>query len=411
MTSTVHKSPSDFTLNVKDSFTKTSLNQISFKLDVVSMKAKVVPAIRAIDSYALGETLLKIEVFNQAVKFSTINYNLFADVLYELDSGNKTDLPAQEYMSFVLNSDKFLNFFSSVNEGTVLFNIDLTQRLLELKLNDLTLNLYLKANSEFVDYESSIKDHTVLSNKVSVDNIKKALDFCDLIFSKSEETNKTKEISISNDLIYTVSAFTGATCVSYSDFGSLDMCLRHELIKVFPSILSILSSDETKAFSTPKFLILKDATVMFGTILMDQSHAAIKESTKRKSIEDAPISKIFVNRKNLIRSLSTLSILLKDLQDDLVKFSFTHNQLKISVVDQITQKESYDLFKIDYEDADCELQVRFDSILSNLKFFGNREIVDIEISQVSESNKALRIREISNKLEFSSLLLDISESN
>ena len=406
----ITRDPLDFSLNIKESYLKTDQTSIKFSVDAASMKSKVIPSIRAIDSYAVGETLVKIEIFQKSIKFSTINYNLFADVVYDLDQNNRPGLGSDQFASFVINSDKFLSFFSSISDGSVLFNVDLEQRLLELRLNDLTLNIYLKANSEFIDYENSIRDYSLISENVSVESIRRALDFSDLIFSRSEETNKTKEINISKDLIYAVSPLTGASCVSYEDFGSLDICLRHELIKVFPQILSILDKSHTKAFSTSKFLILKDSNVLFGTILMEQSHSGIKTSTKKKAIEDGSLSRIFVNRKNLTRSLSILAILLKDLQDDLVKFTFTHNQLKVSVTDQVTEKESYDLYKIDYEGEDCSLSVRFDSILNNLKFFGNREIVDLEICQVSDSIKALRIKELFNGLQFSSLLIDVSDS-
>jgi len=394
----------NFTYNTKKDYTKSSLKSLDFTLPISHLNQKALQAVKILESFSSNETLVKFDLFRNVIKVSALHTTMFADVLFKLQNPIE-EIKENEYFSFVIASDLFIKFISVINEGELNFSIDYSSQTLVLKFQTLLINLQLKAPSEFLDYESLLEKPELCSNIFSTDKIKNAIDFSNLIFSKAEETNKLKEINLSKELVFALTTQVGSSGVKFENFGEIDYVINHGLIKVFSQMLSLFKESDSKIFKTDKFIVFKDSNILFGTPIPVNSNKELKTKINKVSFEMDAISKVSVNRKTLIQSLTALSILLKDLQDDLVKFTFNNNTLKVSVIDQVTNKESFDTFTIIYSGPEKVVNLKFDNILKNLKFFINRELVDFEVIVLSNNSNGIRITETHLGVSYSTFFI------
>lgn len=397
---------SSFKYFIKENLIKSSSKKISFAINAEDLNIKVIPVIKVIESYSSVETLIKVEIFNDSViKFSSINSKVFGDILFASKESFNFD---NDYFTFVISSDKFLKFLSLINNGKIFITVDLSINTLTLTYNTLEVNLEIKNNDDFTNYERTLNSFSIISEYLKTHKLKQSLDFTNMIFSKHDEINKSKEIHANNDLIFSNSSYIGCSACKFDSFGTIDYVINSDNIKIISSIIPLFDSEFTKVYTTDRSLLLKDSHILFGLPIPKASIKELKDKVNSLSFDKANIFSVQLNRKNLIQSLTALSIFLKDLQEDLVSFTFLNNMLKISVKDLVTDRESFDTFIINYTGSEISIKLKFDTILKNLKYFINRELVDIEILKLNENVQGIRIKEDHLGCSFISFLLDNS---
>jgi len=389
---------SDFSLNIKTNYSKSNTLKLDFNVDLAVLNQKALPMIKIVESYSSNGTLIKFDVFKNALKLSILNGNVFSDVLVPV----KIDiLQENEYITFLIESEKFTKFISFLSEGHIKFSVDLSSKTLGLSHANLLINLQIRANSEFMEYEHILQTAKIASDKLMIEKIKQSIDFCNLIFSKDDSKEEYKDINISDSLIFSRSDFIGSSCVKFSSFGALDHTINFNLIKIISQTLSLFKEAEVKMYKTDKFFIFKDTAILFAFPISNKSGLDIKDKIENLSFNIESKFNCSINRKQLIQTLSILSIFLRDLSDGLVNFTFSNQQLRVSVIDQVTERESFDTFSIDSNIPESvSISLNFDSILKNLKYFINRENVDLEIIKLENSKLGIRIVEEFNSSKF-----------
>ena len=398
-----------FEYNYKQNLNLSKLNKFTFELSFLQLNLKAISTLKILEAYGQGTKLIKFEIFKKAIKISSLSFDIFMDIKLPLEN-SISNLEDTEYFQFVIDSEKFLRFISILNSGNIIFEVSLSEQSLILHYKDLTLNLVLESPVEFLDYEKYLNNIELISNEFHCENIKHGLDFCNLIFSKQEETSKMKQIQLSNNLIFSHTLTIGSSAVFYENFGNVEYTINHNLIKVFSQILPLFNGIETKIYKTTKHTIFKDSTILLGIPSPINSSIDLKPQMETVCFQMNNISKFSLNRKDLIQSLTALSIFLKDLQDDNVTLTFSKDTFKLSVIDQVTSKESFDKYSVEYAGKEISISLKFDSILKNLKFFANRELVDIEILELKNKVHGLRVVEEHNSVKYSSFFID-SEAN
>lgn len=399
--------PENFDFNLKTNFVKSSLENFDFKLEFKQLSEKVLPVLRIFDSYA-DENLIKFEIYKNCIKISSSAFDIFSDIKIPLIN-ECVNLNDNEYFEFVLDSEKLLKFLNILSFGVIEFSVDLKDQSLVLRYKDLTLNLRLSISEEFFNYEKYFADRELISNEFHCDNIKNGLDFCNLIFSRNEEAAKIKQIQLSSNLIYAHTAYIGSSAVFYENFGNVEYSVSHSLIKIFSQILPIFKGSETKIYKTSQHTIFKDSNILLLIPSPVNSLKDLKSQIEKLSFGLEAINKFSLNRKDIIQSLTALSIFLRDPQEDPIKLVFENNTLRISVMDYLTSKESFDKFPIRYEGNKITVSLKFDSIMKNLKFFVNRDLVDLEVVSLEENINGIRVIEEHNGVKYSSFF--ISGSN
>ena len=382
-------------------------SSLTFGLSIEQLNTKVIPIIKILESYSSIETLIKFELFDSGIiKFSALNGKVFSDIL--LKSKHSFVFNTGDYFSFVVSSDKFLKFISLLTSGNLKFILDLKIHTLTLQYNTLEINLELKQIDSFLNYEKTLTSKELISNKFDTLKIKQGLDFSNMIFSKHDEINKSKEININNNLIFSQNPYIGCSASKFDSFGNIDSIINNDNIKFLSTTLSILNPDITFLYKTDRSILIKDNDVLIGIPLPKMSIIELKNKVNDILFERQSKCRVQINRKNLIQSLTALSIFLKDLHEDLVSFVFVNNELKIMVKDLVTNRESFDTFPILYSGDLITIKLKFDSILKNLKYFNNRELVDIEVLILNENVQTIRISETHLGCTFTSCFLDNS---
>ncbi len=396
--------PELFKYNLKEDFIKSNLNEFSFKVDFQRLDAKAIPVLKVFSSYD-GQHLIKFTIFKDCLKVSSLCHDIFSDVKVPIQEPI-LDLNEKEFFEFVIDADKFLKYLAFINSGSLLFEVNLDERSLTIHYKNAVLNVRLYDIEEFLDYEKFIENRELLSNEFHCENIKNGLDFCNLIFSRHEETAKMKQIQLCNNLIYGTTPYIGSSAVFYENFGNVEYSISHNLIKIFSQILPIFEGKETKIYKTEKHTIFKDSGILFGIPSPLNTSIDIKDKIEKLTFTLGSMVKFSMNRRDLVQSLNFLSVSLRDKEEDFIKINFNKNLIKLSVEDHLTGKESFDEYPVRYEGKEITISLRYDSIMKNLRFFPNRELVDIEIVGVDETNFGIRIIEEHNGVKYSSFFIN-----